>query len=779
MIIFAMITLVINSLAVAEERVVLSDKVEALPQVLKQLQAASGIQLSPDTVQKTQGYFNQYTYETVYHMDEAHVVWRLMAALLASGAYDLYEAMLDSGYKMDKTLLEAIGFQWGTPSSRPMNAAERRILDTGHAIQGWGRGSYAEERLLCPWVFDYWDAFLENNPQKEKWDAWWPLPHIPALTLQAYNFTPYLPDEQRDFLLTRMALESPYPLRAEVTQDVLKVVTNPVLRVQLKKNLHPMTFPKPDPRFMKVIESFKHLPVDQQPVLSRTLSPELNTKILRVNQLWRALKQHSGSIQLSSTTADRGVIDDFKKKYIPDPEGYGIGKLLGLDFQNIGRAYVHNFLLQTDLFQRLTPDHMKEAIRHPDGGMALFRASNSVFGPTTLITIGQALEYGIPLLGYSATQGFSYQPKTLEEMKVSWNKRKEQNPHLGLDEALPSYVESRMDEMNQSIQRAMSLINTENVEKNIDHLLKVLEDTVQQCNLHLPAIPPADMIQPLTQTTDLQRYAIHLWHRIESYLLQKPFDFYNPTTNDDLQNIHQSQLRDINDDWIFLQVWADFVGYDAPQVASNRNRHIPELLKHLSSFPTIDDHYFDPFHAVDMMKNTSIQRGWIHSESLRSIIKQHHIPFIHHIRHTLNDKEREVFKSYVYGHAGYFVPKRPTTSRESIHKKYPTLKDKVCLSYKASKMSHISENSESMFMYGEIPTVRTGLALYRSLYFEPQTPEEEHILRQALLVFIPRLEYWLQSRMNDGRNNFYVTVAGSEINGQPSQSFWLLDTETG
>lgn len=58
----------------------------------------------------------------------AHIIWRFMAALYASGyeqAVNLYHALLDSGHKKDSSLLSRIGYQWG---SQPMNPTEKHIL---------------------------------------------------------------------------------------------------------------------------------------------------------------------------------------------------------------------------------------------------------------------------------------------------------------------------------------------------------------------------------------------------------------------------------------------------------------------------------------------------------------------------------------------------------------------------------------------------------------------------------------------------------------------------
>lgn len=61
-------------------------------------------------------------------LNSAHVVWRFMAALQASGdkkALALYQSILESGYKRQNHWLQRMGYVWG---DTPMNEAEQRIL---------------------------------------------------------------------------------------------------------------------------------------------------------------------------------------------------------------------------------------------------------------------------------------------------------------------------------------------------------------------------------------------------------------------------------------------------------------------------------------------------------------------------------------------------------------------------------------------------------------------------------------------------------------------------
>lgn len=66
---------------------------------------------------------------------KAHIIWRFMASLLMTGTQgtlDLYQKILDSGYRRDQSLLKAIGFSWGSVA---MNKVENHILEVSNRLK--------------------------------------------------------------------------------------------------------------------------------------------------------------------------------------------------------------------------------------------------------------------------------------------------------------------------------------------------------------------------------------------------------------------------------------------------------------------------------------------------------------------------------------------------------------------------------------------------------------------------------------------------------------------
>lgn len=583
------------------------------------------------------------------------------------------------------------------------------------------------------------------------WRTWWPLQNIPYFALVTHNYNPFDDAKNQIEKLLNIVQTAPSVQRDGIRNDIEWFMHANRFNQATKQNVRQAltladipVFDKPSHAFMGALSLFKDLPVSEQPVLSRTLPLEISARIMNINMMWRELAPKAAQLKLTDSTYTSDVAAKFKEKYtVLNQHGKNLpGQLFGLNLESIGRAYAHIFLLQTDLFQDIQSDDIVLALRNPENN-PLFMVGNFWRGTKSAITLATALQYGIPLLGYTVTQNFS-----------------------------------EPDEETQNVMAKLpGVVGVHHIGKNLLNLEAQLKKLCDENGIEVALLRPADMPNSDTSTQALQAYAKYLWHKIEAYIVAKPPCYDH--ASDDLSNIHAQFTRgDITDWWLNDQ---DFYKY---LQSSNTVRVTEEVQRLVKAFPTISNHYFDPFHLVDMIKRVSVSvGGWERDFPLTEVPMRPDA-----MRKVAENLVRRCFQSFPLAK----VPDNQKDLREAyeLASKHFSEPNKDSYAYKdpytygyiiLEKMSFdINPKAIKTLRLKEILKVaptKTASALFDSLFFVSSQGANSD-LRNALLAIIPRLEYWLQSRMNDGTDYYYVSPAGGvdSKTSKPIESFWMLDT---